>query len=129
MKRLLIAAISFFIGILFAYPNPALFISLIFAAYHKVISFICCIIFAWNIARFVQLKYERYLDRKNEDDGKGNKCAISERDDGKGTHDADDGRYTYSVSDGKLTFTFKDIEDPDGRQLSRLKFMRRKFFK
>lgn len=107
MKRLLIVLFSLFMAGLFAFPNMAFFIMFFFAYFSEYVSAVFCLIFAYNVAKFVQSKYERSLDK-----------TVDKRDTG----------FYYKTTGDNLHFTFV-IRDNDSRQLNRLKFMREKYFK
>lgn len=115
MKRLLIITMSTLTTIIFLYPNPALFFTFIIAAHHKYIALFSITIFTYQIAKIVQYIYERYLSKKYEELNP----TISESD--------NDAGYSYENKNGKISFTF-EVDDHDGRQLSRLIFFRKKFF-
>ena len=117
MKRLLIAIVSLLLAIIYIAPTAALFFGLVLTAYNVYVAGFFCLVFAWNIAKLVELLYAN--STKDTPDEPRTTYQESEG----------DGRYEYEVNDGRITFTFKDIKDHDGRQLSRLKFMREKFFK
>ena len=61
MKNLLLALLGFIGAAIFTFPNLIVFIGVILAVYNKYVSALFCLIFAWNIARFVQSKYEQSL--------------------------------------------------------------------
>lgn len=116
MIRVLLAFLFFALSIIFAAPTLT-FLSLAAAyIYGKWLCALFTFLFAWHVAKLVELGYERYRVQNNESSEN-----TVETIQGEGYH--------YHVEDGKITFTFTGIPDDDGRQVSRLKFMREKFFK
>lgn len=116
------AIVSLFFAILFISPTIILFLGIAAATYNKYISAIFCLIFAYNIAKLVESKYNKYREEKNADS---TEDADNEH---RGNSESNE-RFRYEVVDDNITFTFRNIKDKDGRQLSRLKFMRDQFFK
>lgn len=113
MKNLVIAIISLILSIIFVFPTLILVLGFVAAVYAKFISGIFCFVFAYNIAKYVESKYKKFLEIKKEP----------------GEEFYEDDRIRYTIIDDTITFTFKAIKGEDGRQLSRLKFMRENFFK
>ena len=102
---------------MFTFPTLVFFISLASVAYYKYVSALFCLGFAWHTAKLVEYYYVRNLSNDSDANDSGRSEGVFE-----------DG-YSYSVDDdGNLSFTFR-IKDPTGRELSRLKFIRKKFFK
>lgn len=89
----------------------------ILTVYNKIVSAAFCMMFAITVGNLVQSLYENISKNKTGDNGK----ADGQIFEGHG--------YSYFIEDGQITFTFECVEDHDGRQLNRLKFMREKFFK
>lgn len=116
VARVAISFVSFALAVIYALPNLALFFGIALAFYSKYVSLVFCMIFAWNIAKMVESMYGK--SRDTNEDKKDNETDWVH---GQG--------FSYTVKDDKVTFTFRDIPNQDGRQLSRLKFMREKFFK
>lgn len=118
IKRVLIILACMLLTTIYMFPNIAVLAVLSTVAYAEYTRLLLMLIMSWNIAKLVQYGYDTYRSRYTEES----------------THDVDaekheHPKYSYSVEHDKITFTFKDIVDHDGRQLSRLKFMREKFFK
>lgn len=65
MKRLLIAIISFILLLIYAIPNAALMFGVILTIYSKWVSGVFTFIFAFNIAKLVESKYKKYLEKDN----------------------------------------------------------------
>lgn len=122
MKTMIITIVSLFFSIFFIFPNLVLFLGIAAAVYNKYIAAIFCLIFTYNIAKLVESKYNKYKEKKNADSTEN-----ADNEFGRITESND--RYGYEIVDDNITFTFRNIKDKDGRQLSRLKFMRDKFFK
>lgn len=89
----------------------------ILTVYNKTVSAVFCLLFAINIANLVESLYANRSKNKTE----GNENSDRQVFEGDG--------YSYFIENGQVTFTFECVEDCDGRQLNRLKFMREKFFK
>lgn len=67
MKNLLLALFGLFGALFFLFPMPVVFVALALAMYNKIVVALFCLLFAWNIARFVEHKYEQHLEDKDED--------------------------------------------------------------
>ncbi len=122
-NRILLIIASFLIAVLFCFPTLVIYISILLAFIGKYISAIACIVFAWNIAKLVELGYRGLL---NEDKSSQHEQVVDDEEeikwlDGQG--------YSYYIKDNEIFFQFRNIKDRDGRQLNRLIFMREKYFK
>lgn len=65
MKRLTVTIASLLIAIIFTFPTLAAIIGILLIYYAKWVSFIFCLIFTWNIAKFVESKYIKHMETKD----------------------------------------------------------------
>lgn len=116
------ATLAFALAIIYSVPNLALIFAVATVVVSKYVSILACIVFAWNIAKIVESGYRRFLD--------GNKSRQHKFMDTQEQKEWVEGEgYSYYIKDDEITFQFRNIKDHDARQLSRLIFMREKFFK
>lgn len=114
--RMGLSVLFLFLSIIYSIPNLALMFGVILTVYNKIVAAVFCLGFAFCVAKSVQSLYD-----KSRDENINNEKPEREIFRGEG--------YYYSIEDDQITFTFEGVEDFDGRQLNRLKFMREKFFK
>lgn len=122
-NRAALASISFILAVIYSLPNLALYFAVATVIVNKWISGIACLVFAWNIAKIVESAYKEYI---NDKPATGNHIKqLDHREQKEWVHGEG---YSYYIKDDEITFQFRNIKD-DGRQVSRLIFMREKFFK
>ena len=110
--RIFVIVLSFIFALLYSFPTIAMMFGIALSLYSEYVSALFCMVLAYNLSKLVKYEHD-----KNKD-----KCP--EKTDwlhGRG--------FSYTVKDDKVTFTFRGIQDTDGRQVSRLKFIRDQFFK
>lgn len=54
---------SLLAAIVFAFPNLSVYLIIFLAYFGKYVSALFCLIFAWNMAKFVEYRYEKYLEK------------------------------------------------------------------
>lgn len=64
MERLIIALVSLLLALIFAFPTVVIIVGVFLAYYAEWISLAFCLIFTWNIAKFVESKYIEYLGKQ-----------------------------------------------------------------
>lgn len=110
-NRIAIAVVAFCFAVICALPNLLLWISMVTVIFfNKLLSLIFTLVFAYNIAKLVELGYRNHIDKQEE--------VITEKK-----------KYDYSINGDEIDFTFYGVKDHDGRQLDKLKFIRKQFFK
>jgi len=66
LSRSLLAVVSFALSIIFVWPTLSLYFIVALVMYHKYVSAFFMLVFAWNIAKLVESKYQEYLEKQNE---------------------------------------------------------------
>jgi hypothetical protein len=128
VKRIALVVLSFCIAVIYSLPNIALLFAVGTVVINQWIAGIACLVFAWNFAKMVEPLYKDYIDDQRRSNNRDDKDRPERVDNEEQEEWVDGEGYRYYIKDDEITFQFRNIKE-DGRQLSRLIFMREKFFK
>lgn len=125
-RNTIFASISLFFTIITIFPTLGLLLAILLVYNYKIIFVISLLGLTYNIGKIVKYYYdkqtspiEKELSRIHDNDEVIESIEHVEIGDG----------FQYSRKDDVVNFTFRNVRDSDGRQVARLKFMRKQFFK